>query len=53
MLNDSKDLLDLATSSPAPIQNKLHIIYNESNYEDFSSCDPTKIYLVFTKLNET
>ncbi len=34
-------------------QSKIHIIYNESNYHDFTIFDPTKIFIVVTKLNET
>lgn len=31
----------------------MYIIYNESNYQNFSIFDPTKIFIVVTKLNET
>jgi hypothetical protein len=34
-------------------RSKLHIIYNESNYHDFATFDPSKIFIVVTKLNET
>jgi hypothetical protein len=29
------------------------VIYNESNYQNFSKFDPSKIFIVVNKLNET
>lgn len=51
VLNESRLTLD---SIMADYPNeKIQIIFNESNYSDFSKFDPTKLFLVFSKLNET
>ncbi len=54
VLNDKQDLLELAVDkAPLTHHTKLHLIYNESNFDAFTDFDPSKIYLVFTKINET
>ncbi len=50
VLNESREVQDSMLPSNS---NKIHIIFNESNYSDFSKLDRTKIFLVFSKLNET
>ena len=49
-MNDSLEVLD-GVMGKYP-NNKIHIIYNESNYSDFTKFDKSKIFLVFSKLNE-
>ena len=51
VLNESCEVLDGIIGQQT--NDKVHIIFNESNYSDFTKYDKSKIFLVFTKLNET
>lgn len=51
ILNESREVLDGIIGQQT--NDKVHIIFNESNYSDFTKYDRSKIFLVFSKLNET
>ena len=53
VLNENREITDVLMSQKQFSNDKIHIIYNESNYQDFTKFDKSKIYLVFSKLNET